>query len=336
MIRSYWLILFVCIVVVSIPRFNREDIGPLKYFFQRTEQGLYDIDTEGLPFDVHQYVLNTRYFKGRDDLKELLRPPWVNRPGVPFLASFLPFSALTSINIINIISIYIASIFLILLLKHLKFNFRLQVAGSLLFVFSFPNFAYGSSGYIDASVISVLFITLYLLVKEKWFIIPFVILMGIFIKETIIVIIPVIFLYIYFHKKASFAFSYSLILLSIYLIIAIIIRNFLQSDKFEYWLPSSERFIFNVSRIKMWLNLVLSLGIPGFIALFNFNKVKNHMNPKILLVLYTGFGLTILLFISSMFSAYADGRFIWPSYVFTIPITAYILDHSKYLKFIFK
>ena len=73
---SFSLLLFISLILVCAPRFNRNDYGPLKYFFEQTKRDQYTVDTYGLPFDVYQYITFTQYFRGEKNKEELMRAPW--------------------------------------------------------------------------------------------------------------------------------------------------------------------------------------------------------------------------------------------------------------------
>jgi len=95
------------LIIVTLPRFNWGELGPLK--------SLVGVK----PFDVEQYILYTDYFRGEKN-STVLESPFAYRPLVPFLASFLPYKAFTSINLVNLIFLILTLFPLIGLLRHLN------------------------------------------------------------------------------------------------------------------------------------------------------------------------------------------------------------------------
>jgi len=136
-----WILILVSsLTLVCLPRFNRNDFLLQKY-----------VGSESI--DAEQYILLTQYFQGQD-VEAKLDAPFTYRPLVPFIASLLPLNAKTAINIINLFSLIIAVIFLFKLLQILGINFRLNIIGCCLFIFSFPVFYYGTIQYLDPVLVS--------------------------------------------------------------------------------------------------------------------------------------------------------------------------------------
>ena len=179
------LIFFVLsLIIVTLPRFNWGELGPLK--------SLVGVK----PFDVEQYILYTDYFRGEKN-STVLESPFAYRPLVPFLASFLPYKAFTSINLVNLIFLILTLFPLIGLLRHLNFKGNYLLFGCSLFVFSFPVFYYGTSGYIDATLIAFLMSGTYFILKEKILLFMASFILGLLVKETTIILIPVFAVYLF-------------------------------------------------------------------------------------------------------------------------------------------
>jgi hypothetical protein len=98
------------------------------------------------------------------------------------------------------------------------------------------------------------------------------------------------------------------------------------------WMPSFEILIFNLSRLRSWLSFLLTFGVPGVFALLIFRYRATswfHENFAETATLITGFFISILLFGYSMLSAHADGRFIWTSYPFSVPLAVIVLSEIR-------
>ncbi|RME76505.1 MAG: hypothetical protein D6784_05700 [Chloroflexi bacterium] len=311
-------------VIITLPRFNRNDFG-VKAF---TSGGKLSTTLLG---DAAQYVAFTQYFRNNIPASDLI-VPFVYRPLVPFVAAQLPFSPMTAINIINLLGLLGGLVFLDKLLSTLNISQRFQMLGNLMFVFSFPTFYYATIGYIDPVLIGFLILGTYFIFVEKWVFLIFVIGVGALAKETILLLLPVLTTYLLITGKLWTKQGVSLPLgglvygLSIYLVRAyspVSVLNFV-------WMPSMERFWFNILRPRSYISFLLTFGIPGILALSIFYPKNQHLILSrwrvITLPLIVGYLLSITLFFYSMFSAYADGRFIWTSYPFSIPLATIIME----------
>ena len=112
-----------------------------------------------------------------------------------------------------------------------------------------------------------------------------------------------------------------------------LVKSLFTFDHGYMWFPKIEVFIFNITRIKTWLNFLLTLGIPGLLAFHHFVNIKKYyLEKRIELIFLFGYLLSNLLFAYSIFSAHADGRFVWTSYAFTIPLALYVVRDSRFYK----
>lgn len=292
------LILLSLLVLVSYPRFNwRELPSPLNKL------------TGTKPFDVEQYEKYVEFFRGNTELRSELEGPFSYRPLVPFLASFFPFDALTSINIVNLIFLGVGFFYLIKLLLEFKIPENLIFIGLIIFIVSFPLFYYATSGYIDASLIGILLVINYYLFTSKYiyFIISF--LFGIFVKETTIIMVPVAAVYFLLNDKIKSKIFKGVLPIFLYLIAVAIIRSLAPQKENYIWKPSLEIFIYNISRVKTYLTFFMTLGIPGLLTIYLiFTEKKKSISKKLLLPMITGFSFSILLWTYSLFAAYSDGR----------------------------
>lgn len=303
-------------------RFDGNDFGPIKYF---VGEGFTE---DGLPFDVYQYITYTKYFRGDPSAQTKLESPFAYRPVVPIIASFLPFKAMTSINVLNVLALLVAIIFLNKLLVFLKFNSSFRLLGLVLFIYSFPTFYYGSAGYIDSVLVCCLVISLYVLLKERWVLFLVLVIISTGVKETSVVIVFVSIGYILFKTDFQVSVKIALIVsyIAAYSSVIVIIRNVFGTGSEYIWMPEIQMILENISRPKTWLSFILTLGIPGFLSFFHLKHLKKYYNQKsIKLILLFGFAISILLFVFSILSAYAQGRFIWVSYPFIIPLALFII-----------
>ncbi len=306
------------LVVIIIPRFNWGEVGPLKPF----------VGT--IPFDIEQYVNYTEFFRGEMDDITQLEGPFVYRPLTPLLASFLPFDALTSINLVNLIVLLLTLIPLVKMLQLLKFKNNYIFFGGILFVYSFPLFYYGTSGYIDSVLIGFLMTAVYLMLSNKIFLFFVVFALGVGVKETIVILVPVFAIYLFFQSNFSLKKNISLLLLLIlvYSICTIFLRNIIPESETYIWVPTFNVFIDNLVRVKTYLSILLTFGIPGIGALsFIYVALRKQTLISQQPALITGLIVSMLISFFSLFAAYADGRHIWTSYPFTIPLAVAYLEY---------
>ena len=318
-----WLSILSCILVlISLPRFNRNDIGIQSI----TAKGM------GIPGDSAKYTAITLYFRGEKTANDL-QPPFTYRPLIPFLAALLPLKAMTAINLINLAAMVITVIYMYKILVWLGIDFQLCMIGCGLYVVSFPTFYYTTIGYIDPVLICVLTIGLYLIFTNKWGLLAGIIIAGVLVKETVIILIFTLAAYLISSRKAFTKQGLILPLVCVIFIISYYIaRRIIPAGPNVAWMPSFETLLNNMSRIRSWLSFLFTLGIPGILAPFIFRyRATEWFQEKFAetATLITGFLISILLFGYAMLSAYADGRFIWTSYPFSVPLATIVLNEIK-------
>ncbi len=310
--------LVLSLVVIIIPRFNWGEVGPLKPFV-------------GIkPFDIEQYIDYTEFFRGEIDDNSQLEGPFVYRPMTPFLASFLPFDPLTSINLVNLIVLLLALIPLVKMLQLLQLKSNYVFMGAILFVYSFPLFYYGTSGYIDSVLIGFIMTAVYLMLSNKIILFFVVFALGVGVKETIVILIPVFAIYLFFQSNFSLKKNISLLLLLIlvYSICTILLRNIAPESETYIWLPSLKVLTDNLVRPKTYLSILLAFGIPGIGALlYIYVALGKHSLISRQPALVSGLIMSMIISFFSLFAAYADGRHIWTSYPFTIPLAVVYIKH---------
>jgi len=309
--------------LVVLPRFNWRDLPqPFNQFVGEK------------PFDVEQYEKYVEYFRGNKNLADELEGPFSYRPLVPLLASLLPFESLTSLNLVNLFFLTLGLIYLIKLLLKLGFNEKELIISNLIFIFSFPLFYYATSGYIDASLIGIMLISNCYLMTNRYFLFIFSFTIGIFIKETIIVLLPVSTVYYLLNEKTKIKFVKISIPIILYLIIVGVIRNLVPQKEIYFWKPSYEILHYNLLRIKTYITFILTLGIPGLLSFYIvFKKNRKNIPKEILYPMFTGILFSFLLWVYSLFAAYSDGRQLWTSYVFAVPLTCYLLANWSKRKY---
>lgn len=305
--------------LIALPRFNWRNLPePFNQFVGVK------------PFDVEQYEKYVEYFRGDKKLAYELEGPFSYRPLVSLLASFLPFDPLTSINFVNLFFLTLGLIYLIKLQLYFGFIEKGIVTSCLIFIISFPLFYYATSGYIDAALIGIMLVSNYFLMTNRYFLFILSFTIGIFIKETIVILLPVSAVYYLMNEKNIFKYLKISVPIILYFIIVGVIRYLAPQKEIYVWKPSYEILEYNLMRIKTYLSFILTFGIPGLLSFYVlFTEKRKNIPKEILYPLFAGIIFSVLLWLYSLFAAYSDGRQLWTSYVFTVPLSGYLLT-SKY------
>ncbi|HRR43122.1 MAG TPA: hypothetical protein P5224_01130 [Mesotoga sp.] len=251
--------LTVLLVLICLPRFDRRDLGLIGGL---TTDG--KAATEQL-YDASYYVEYLELFRGIP--AKTLKAPFSYRPLVPFLGSLLPFKPMTSINIVNLAFLFIGLVFLHLTLLFVGVSTKLKFFGDLLYVVSFPVFYYGTIGLVDPAAIGLLFLCLFLVLREKLILLVLALGLGIFAKETVVIIVPFFFGYLLLFKRISLASSLSKsIILAVYVFGLMLLIRAISPGTGEYlWKLSADKIAFNLSRPRTYLSIILSFGFLGLL-----------------------------------------------------------------------
>ncbi len=319
--RKKWILLgvglAVLLVLVCAPRFNRQERPTLKA-----------VTTHELG-DAAVYMAYVRHFRGEDQ-GENLYAPFTYRPLVPLLAAGLPFEPMTAINLVNIAALFVALFALLQILVHLGFGIRAAALGGLAFVLSFPTFYYGAIGYVDSGILCLLSLGVWAVLRDKLLGTILVLCLGASCKETIILLLPVIAARCFrigggkrFVSLPAFAGMTVGTLVLLWLA-----RLFAPGPPDFVWVPSMEWFLGNLARPRTLISLGLSLSYPGLFALlFLFLYRRRILECPALRALSVGFVATVVLSIFALFGTHGDGRLIWLSYPFSIPLA---LEYFRY------
>ena len=99
------ILLVLILIAVCLPRWNRMDYGPVANFTGKDSRNFVD-STEykgtdmNLSVDSYQYLQYVNYYKG-ENVEASLQAPYTFRPLQPFIASYLPFDSMTSLNFVK-------------------------------------------------------------------------------------------------------------------------------------------------------------------------------------------------------------------------------------------
>lgn len=306
---SIAILLILILMAVCIPRFNRSEtfLNKIGIDAGQTQEGRND---------SVQYVLLLKHFRGEDILSET-EMPFRRRILAPAIASVLPFDPMTSLNVLNIAALIISMWILWLILKTQRSNYWSRVLGCLMFAFSFPVFWYGAIGYIEPFLLCLVMAGVYFIITEKWLLVMIVVFLGTLTKLSVIVLFPPIVAALIItkaHREKWFTIltcSISALCLAYFLS-----RTIMLTEHGYDWIKHSGVFLYNISRPRSVLSNILTFGIPGFLSLFMLKNIDMKRDG----IFISGLIGVLLLTFAHFFTSYADGRTIWLSYPFTIPM----------------
>lgn len=273
------------------------------------------------PYDSKYFKAYVEYFRGQIP-SEAIRPATNWRFLVPLIASQLPFSAPTSINLINALFLGLSLIIFFKTQQSLNIPSKFNWKSIWLFIISFPTFYYATIGYIDASLFLFIAVSIYATFNKNAWLFTFAILAGLCVKETMVIAAPFYLVY-HFNKNRKNAIATTLFTAILVVILLLIIKQFAPVTdlvtKNNFWKFSFKNAEVNFYRFNTWISFIASFGAIGVAIILNYKKVfekliYNHLT----LACLACFGVGILLYELSYFSTIADGRIIWLTYFYML------------------
>jgi len=191
-------------------------------------------------------------------------------------------------------------------------------------------------GLVDSAIIFFITLGVFLILKRMWILLGLCLIIGVLAKETIILIFPFLCTFLEMDKtitlikKMMLVFVYIIIVAATYYLVRKSVIGIVELS----WVPRFGKFIANVKRPYMWINLIISFGIPGFLAIFHIIKNFNKFSKKIDFTFMIGLVFAFLVFLFAIVAVYADGRYVWLTYPFSIPLAiSYISTKIEQNKF---
>jgi len=144
-----------------------------------------------------------------------------------------------------------------------------------------------------------------------------------------ILLIPVFFVNLILRKDKLSLIFLKTFSLAIFYFLTIYFLHSVKPNNLSYiWIPTYEIFIGNVSRPRTFASFILTFGIPGILSslFIYYYFIRDKSVLKNNLTLISGLLISFCLWSYSVISAYSDGRFIWPSIVFSLPLSMIFLN----------
>lgn len=230
---------------------------------------------------------------------------------------------MTAINLVNTFALLGTLVFLLLILRRSGVDPAGEWLGGLLFVLSFPAFYYSTIGYVDPGGLFFIAMGTWLTIRKKWTAALCCAIVGVLAKESAFVLVAVL-------SAGAWARGRSrkqVVLLSVTCLLALVVvsaavREMAPGVRYaSIWIPSVDAFADNAARPRAWLSGALTVGIPGLILLVNAIRRKLPTAPATLLPLFwAGLAASGAMWLFAFTSAYVDGRTLWPSVMFSIPL----------------
>lgn len=312
-----WLFVTLALLAVALPRFDLKDPGPIRRFTSGATSTAY-----GLPIDVEGYRRLSEYYRGSMPADSMLAP-FCFRPLVPALASALPWSSQTSINVVNLLALLLTVVVLDRLTKLLGYGDRARFVGSLLFVISFPTFYYGTIGFVDPPTVLAVTLAALLTLQGRQLALFAVVPLAVLIKETSawLSFLPLAWAWARGRIDArSVGISVGLFSSAVATVAAVHARSDFPDPGF-IWIPQVAGVLRNAVRPRTWISLFLTLGLPALLAgaaLLTGRAAALRREQRRFLV--AGTVMALGLYAYSLTSAYADGRVVWVAIPFLLPL----------------
>lgn len=276
------------------------------------------------PYDLKYFKAYVEYFRDQP-LTAPLRPATNWRFLVPYLASKIPFDAVTSINLVNCVFLILALGVFYKTLKLLKIEQNKIWHSLWIFVLSFPMFYYSTIGYVDASLFFFIALSIYFTIINKPGLFLLSILLGLCVKETIAIAIP---FYLFYHlkrdrKKAIYT---SLVTIISFAVLFYVIKKIapvsIEGSENNFWKFDCINLKNNFFRINTWLSFILTIGSPGLVILLELRKLSFYKiwSNQVILSCLVCVASAFFFYTLSYLSTVADGRIIWLTYFYLIII----------------
>ncbi len=285
--------------------------------------------------DIYNYTLLVRYFKG-ESLENPVIPPFRYRILAPFLAAYLPFSPLTSLNIINVLFHLAALLFLTFIFQWHHFSSFERNAGLLIYIVSYPMIMFGSTGWNEPVAIGFICAGIYFVIRNMKLLLIMTILLGSINNEKIVLLVVFAAAYSWSHGRIKDAILYALVTMLVQYLLRVIDYGVLfGGDNINRnlapfsWYPQLGYIKLNL--ITRWSNYPSSILTFGLIGLFSLRFIQQRLyfRYKEFIPYAIGFSVACAMYAYGITTAYASGRILWYIYPFGIVLTLQYLRHMR-------
>lgn len=286
--------------------------------------GELDRDIGSVSFDVYEYHAYVEHFRGEFD-RDPIYGPWRWRLVPSWIASWTPIdNPAVAYAAVSLVFLACGGAALVAASARNGFGPRRQLATGALYAVSFPLLWYGTSGYVDGSLVAALCIGLYLIQTRRWAWFLLWLPVGLLVKETFLIIVPVAATYLWVRARERRDWlPLTLAAVALVAVTFVGIRMALTTPRTLDWMPRWNRFGWNISRPQALVSFVLTCGIPVPLGLWRSRQLLRGRDTgegrdsfARNLHLIVGLGMGLLVAFHGFITAYADGRHAWTTYPF--------------------
>lgn len=320
-------------VVVGIPRFAEfRDVAPddVSLTDQRDGWYLFD-DSEGgreitgeLSFDVYSYHAYVEHFRGDFDRYPIFGP-WRWRLVPSWIAAWTPIeNPADAYAAVSMAFLAVGGAALVAAAARAGLDSRRQMVVGALYAVSFPLVWYGTSGYVDGSLVASLCIALCLVQSRRWWLFLAFLPVGLLVKETFVLMLPVAVAHTWVRSRERRDWlPFTLAAIGITAVTFIGIRYALDTPRTLDWLPRWRRFSWNLTRPAALGSFVLTCGVAVPVAVYgawraivarDTDEGREAFARNLHLIVGLGMGLAVTF--HGFTTAYSDGRHAWTTYPF--------------------
>ena len=212
--------------------------------------------------------------------------PFAFRIAAPWIAGLLPVSSEVSFYILNTISLIILAIVFYKFLVLNKIEYRISFALTACFIFNRYFFQFNAWDYFhlgDVITIILLLLILMKVLSRDWMIILPLMLIGVLVKESILILIPVIFTYLFFSKSSLKEYQWFALInistITLFIAIRIIIEPVGGESLWEQFSTGLIYFLTPTSFIKKLIIAFTPFGLIPFLfykETYSFLKDQKH------------------------------------------------------------
>lgn len=300
------------LVVLLLPRFNQRDW---------LVSGATGTDRRQLG-DAEHYIDVIEFIRGNLDRADL-RAPFAHRLFGPLLASIVPTSPMTALNLVSGAALIVALIFTLRICRNLGVTGNALTLAGLLFTASFPLFYYGSIGSVEGVTLAVLTVGLYAVISDRWrWLYPLAIIGALTSGITVLTLIVALAVASRSSVNDRGRIRTTAIAAILFAATIIGIRVWMSAATGQNFKLGFGTFVDNITRFRTLGAMLLVLGPPLAVVIWGLRRGRlgfghPHLHGVRIGVIASAVGLLV-----GLFSIFVDGRLSWLAYPYLIPLAA--------------
>jgi len=286
--------------------------------------------------DAKHYVALVEFFRGEGAFTDA-GAPWRGRVLVPVIASIIPLEATISLRIVNILFSLLCVFLYFKILAEFNFKNKKRLLGIFIFIIAVPFITIGSAPLTDSAGLFFILFSIFSYyhfkdTRKKFLSIGILVAIGIFARETVLFIIPVIIIWEIIDSGIKLKqFIINIVLIGILPLCSfILIRFIVPRDLLSRSLDlarlidnlTTETFEATTLATIGQLSILIVIGLLG-----NFSQILNK-SKEIWKLLFAAGVFLIELAYAYLFETIGN-RFFWIYFIFGIPFLLYSLGNFR-------